>query len=62
MTKYPAVDSHFFEWGVAHGLSEEEINEDWRSYCEGLERFHEEVSVVMGEPAPVPSICVGGSQ
>lgn len=62
MDKYPAIDAAFYEWGAKVGMTDEQIDEDWRSYCDGLERFHEEVSVVMGEAAPVPSICVGGSQ
>lgn len=61
MDKYPAIDSAFAEWGAKVGLTEAEVAEDWRVYCDDLVRFHEEVSVVMGETV-TPTICVGGSQ
>jgi hypothetical protein len=62
MVRYPAIDNSFLEWGTKVGMTEEQIAEDWQTYCDGLEAFHEEVSLVMGEPAPAPMICVGGSQ
>lgn len=60
---YPPIDSGFYEWGSKVGMTDEQIDTDWKAYCDELERFHEEVTLVMGEPAPVaPTICVGGSQ
>lgn len=62
MPKHPPVDGAFYEWGTKVGMSEEEIASDWEAYCDGLVQFHEEISLVMGEPVSTPSICVGGSE
>lgn len=63
MPKHPPIDAAFFEWGVKVGMTEDQIAEDWMAYCEGLEAFHEETTMaVLGEPTPVPSFCVGGSE
>lgn len=65
MVKHPEVDPDFFAWGAKNGLSEAEIEADWKAYCEGLEQFHEETAMIatMGEAGPaVPTQCIGGSE
>ena len=64
MAKYPEVDPDFYAWGVKTGMSEAEIEADWKAYCDGLEQFHEETSTIeMGQPGPaVPMTCIGGSE
>jgi hypothetical protein len=61
MPKHPPIDSAFYEWGSRIGMTDEQINEDWCSYCDDLERFHEEtMTAVMGEPSVASHFCVGG--
>ena len=62
MSRYPVIDISFYEWGAKIGMTDEEIAADWESYCDGLENFHNEVTAIMGDPVPVPSTCIGGSQ
>lgn len=63
MVKYPAIDPDFYEWGVKTGMTDEQIADDWKAYCEGLEEFFEETSTVMGEPVQsMPMQVLGGSE
>lgn len=37
--KYPPVDPKFYEIDAAAGMSDEEIDNDWKAYCEGMNEF-----------------------
>ena len=39
MKRYPPVDSRFWQLCDEAGMTEEEIEQDWRAYCDGLDAF-----------------------
>lgn len=54
MKKYPPVDPDFYRIDSVLGMSEEEIQEDWEAYCEGLGEFYLDLDNKMTPTEPPP--------
>ena len=54
MTKYPAIDPYFYEISSNDGMSDDQIEEDWRAFIDGLNAFHSEVDKTHMENPPMP--------
>jgi len=54
MTKYPPIDPFFYEFSSNEGMTDDQIEEDWRAFIDGLNEFHSEVDKTHMENPPTP--------
>jgi len=54
MKTYPPVDPDFYAIAHKSGMNEEEIQNDWKAYCDDLEKFYSELDSTLEPAQPNP--------
>lgn len=49
---YPPIDPDFYAVGVESGMSDADIEADWKVYCDDLQKFHAEINQFGAEMTP----------
>lgn len=49
---YPPIDPDFYIIGSESGMSDAEIEADWKAYCDDLQKFHEEIENSLDKITP----------
>lgn len=56
LEKYPPIDPRFYEVDAASGMTDDEIEEDWHAFVEGLNTFYHELDKTQMSNPPTPDV------